>query len=212
MVGESSFCVQLQDEGCVDDPDDSGDEIRHIRGYAHEAPIEFDGDDFHVNFEEEIWPGEVDPHLEASVFWEAKARPPYDGFPKFPPCRNGRSRSKAFTAIRTRMHCWFADPVAPVAQLTDVFPDSMFFRSAFGNIPNHVHQGDGAGTEVPDESHFASLWRDLPAGRPIFAFVHLLSYRNPGCFRRIVKSRHVDLKKSFAKEEAKLKTPSILPL
>jgi len=211
MVGESSFCIQLRDDGCDDDPAAiPADEIRHIRGYEHEVPIRFDGDDFHISFEEAIWPGEVDPYLQVSVSWEAQVEPPYKGFPKFPPCRNAGRVSTAFTAIRTRMHCWFADPVAPVPQLTDVFPaDRMFFRTAFGEIPNHVCQGDGSGIYLPDDSHFASLWRELPSRNPIFAFVHLHSYRSPDCFRRIVKSRHADLDKIFAKEEARLKAPSI---
>jgi len=202
--GEASFIIQLRE----DTPNTSSkDEILYIRTYSHEVPIQFDGDEYRVEFEQAAFDDEEDVTLTAWLRWEPKRQPPYKGFAGFPKSQSC-STNGSFAAVRARIHCLFTDPYP---QLTEVSSDGdAVFRSAFGAIPGHIFQGDGTGWDAKMASNFGRAWSNNPASRPIFAFVHLGSYRNPAAFKRIIDAGPAFcLSDVFEEEEALEQAPAL---
>jgi hypothetical protein len=202
--GETSFCVQLRD----DTPDTPLDgEISYTKTYSHDMPIRFDGDDYRIEFEEATYPEDEDTTLTVWLRWEPKQQPPYDGVSGLAKCENS-NKDGAFAAVRARMHCLFLDPQP---QLTEVSSDGeAVLRTAFGEIPKHVFQGDGTGWGTSIGSNFGRAWSKNPPSRPIFVFIHLGSYRNENAFRRIVDAGPgLCLCELFGEEEARQDAPGI---
>jgi len=158
--GETSFCVQLRD----DTPDTSLDgKISYTKTYSHDMPIRFDGDDYRIEFEEATYAEDEDTTLTVWLRWEPKQQPPYDGFSGLAKCY----KDGAFAAVRARMHCLFLDPQP---QLTEVSSDGeAVLRTAFGEIPKHVFQGDGTGWGTSIGSNFGA--RTLLRARYLSSFI-----------------------------------------
>jgi len=204
IEGEASFIIQLRE----DTPNPSSkDEILYIRTYSHEVPMEFDGDEYRVEFEQATFADEEDVTLTAWLRWEPKRQPPYEGFSGFPKSESS-TKNGSFAAVRARIHCLFLDPYP---QLTEVSSDGdAVFRAAFGAIPQHIFQGDGTGWDAKMASNFGRAWSNNPASRPIFVFVHLGSYRNHAAFNRIIDAGPaLCLSDVFEEEEALDQAPAL---
>jgi len=204
--GEASFCVQLQDDTPLPC---SEDEIRYIKLFSHTAPMQFDGDEFRVELEEASFPDEEDasPSLTAWLRWEPKRQSPYEGLSRYPKCKNG-SGNGSFAAVRARIHCLFLEPYPHMAEISS--DGEAVLRTAFGEIPKHVCQGDGTGWDVKPGSNFGRAWSKHPASSPIFVFIHLGSYRNDRSFRRIVEDApRLCMCDIFGEEEACQDAPGI---